>query len=288
MIQASTEHGRTDVDSRPDSIQKSEENENIKTTIEELEDVELFIQWLERKVYIGDNLSHEMKGRPPGLMTRKSNEDPSYPPIKQKKRKQGSFKNLVIQDKILRKFNMKLNPEKCVFGVSSGLELAHKLGIEQIIIKSDSQLVVNQMLGTYTAREARMRQYLEKARDLIKRITSTPYHSVGNGQAESTNTVIINNLKKRLEESKGNWPEVLPSILWAYHTTTKTSTGETPFSLVYRAEALIPVEIGEPSTRYIQANEESNEEEMRINLDLLEERREAAFIRLAAQNQVME
>ena len=30
----------------------------------------------------------------------------------------------------------------------------------------------------------------------IKRITSTPYHPVGNGQAESTNKVIINNLNK--------------------------------------------------------------------------------------------
>nr|XP_009798091.1 PREDICTED: uncharacterized protein LOC104244375 [Nicotiana sylvestris] len=68
--------------------------------------------------------------------------------------------------------------------------------------------------------------------------------------------------QKRLKESKGNWPEVLPGILWAYRTTTKTSTGETPFSLVYGAEALIPVEIGEPSTRYTQATEESNEEEM--------------------------
>ncbi|XP_070018122.1 uncharacterized protein [Nicotiana sylvestris] len=118
-------------------------------------------------------------------------------------------------------------------------------------------------------------------------ITSTPYHPVGNGQAESTN-VIINNLKKILEESKGNWPEVLPGVLWAYRTTTKISTGETPFSLVYGAEALIPVEIGEPSTRYTQATEESNEEEMRVNIDLLEERREAALIRMATQKQVIE
>ncbi|XP_070028763.1 uncharacterized protein [Nicotiana sylvestris] len=167
------------------------------------------------------------------------------------------------------------------------LELSQELGIEQFIIKSDSQLVVNQMLGTYIAREARMQQYLEKARDLV-RITSTPYHPVGNGQVESMNKVIINNLKKRLEESKGNWPKVLPGVLWAYRTTAKISTGETPFSLVYGAKALILVEIGEPSTRYTQATEESNEEEMRVKLDLLEERRETALIRMAAQKQVME
>ncbi|XP_070005973.1 uncharacterized protein [Nicotiana sylvestris] len=64
--------------------------------------------------------------------------------------------------------------------------------------------------------------------------------------------------------------------------------GETPFSLVYCVEALIPFEIGEPSTRYTQATEESNEEEMQINLDLLEERIETTFIRMAVQKQIIE
>jgi len=95
-------------------------------------------------------------------------------------------------------------------------------------------------------------------------------------------------LKKRLEESKGNWPEVLPGVLLAYQTTAKTGTRETPFSLVYGSEALIPVEIGEPSTRFTQATEESNDEELRTNLDLLEQRREAALIRMAAQKQTIE
>ncbi|XP_070021343.1 uncharacterized protein [Nicotiana sylvestris] len=48
------------------------------------------------------------------------------------------------------------------------------------------------------------------------------------------------------------------------------------------------VEIGEPSTRFTQASEESNDEEMRINLDLLEGKREAALIRMTAQKQVIE
>ncbi|XP_070012011.1 uncharacterized protein LOC142162382 [Nicotiana tabacum] len=57
---------------------------------------------------------------------------------------------------------------------------------------------------------------------------------------------------------------------------------------MYGAKALIPVEIGEPSTRYTQAPEESNEEEMQINLYLLKERREATLIRMAAQKQIIE
>ncbi|XP_070040449.1 uncharacterized protein [Nicotiana tomentosiformis] len=76
--------------------------------------------------------------------------------------------------------------------------------------------------------------------------------------------------------------------LWDYRTTTKTSTGATPFSLVYGAESLIPVDIGEPSTRYTHATEVANEEELRVNLDLLEERREATLIQMAAQKQMIE
>ncbi|XP_070047288.1 uncharacterized protein [Nicotiana tomentosiformis] len=111
---------------------------------------------------------------------------------------------------------------------------------------------------------------------------------MANGQAESTNKIIINNLKKRLEESKGKWPEVLPGVLWAYRMTSKIGTGETLFSLIYGAEALIPVEIGDPSMRFTQVTDESNGEEIRTNLDLLEEKREAALIRMEAQKQIIE
>ncbi|XP_009601523.1 uncharacterized protein [Nicotiana tomentosiformis] len=56
--------------------------------------------------------------------------------------------------------------------VIAGLELTRELSIEQNVIKSDSQLVVNQMQGTCIAREARMQQYLKKARELIRQFQS--------------------------------------------------------------------------------------------------------------------
>ncbi|XP_070057972.1 uncharacterized protein [Nicotiana tomentosiformis] len=109
------------------------------------------------------------------------------------------------------------------------------------------------------------------------------YHPAANGQAESTNKIIITNIKKRLEKLKGRWPEVLSGVLWDYRTTMKINMGETPFLLVYGAEALISAKIGESSTRYTRANEALNEEELLTNLDLTEERREAALVRMAAQ-----
>nr|XP_009780801.1 PREDICTED: uncharacterized protein LOC104229798 [Nicotiana sylvestris] len=71
----------------------------------------------------------------------------------------------------------------------------------------------------------------------------------------------------------------------AYLTTLKSSAGETPFSLVYGAEALIPVEVGEQSTKFRHASEESNHKAMSTALELLDERREATLVRMAAQKQ---
>ncbi|XP_070004571.1 uncharacterized protein [Nicotiana sylvestris] len=78
---------------------------------------------------------------------------------------------------------------------------------------------------------SKVTEFLEALK--IKRILSKPYHPTRNGQAKSTNKTIIQNLKKRLDDAKGKWREVLPEVLWAYRTTSKSSTGATPFSLVY-------------------------------------------------------
>ena len=56
-------------------------------------------------------------------------------------------------------------------------------------------------------------------------------------------------IKTRHDEAKGIWPEELPSVLWAYRTTARTPTGETPFRLTYGNEAVILAEIGLTSYR---------------------------------------
>lgn len=77
-------------------------------------------------------------------------------------------------------------------------------------------------------------------------------------------------------------------VLWAYRTTSKSSTCETPFSLVYDFEALIPAEVGEPSVRFQNATESSNNEAMTTTLELLDEKRESSLIRMAAKKQRIE
>uniref|UniRef100_A0A2N9EPE0 RNase H type-1 domain-containing protein n=1 Tax=Fagus sylvatica TaxID=28930 RepID=A0A2N9EPE0_FAGSY len=103
-----------------------------------------------------------------------------------------------------------------------------------------------------------------------------------NGQAEVSNKVILDGIKKRLEEAKGRWVEELPSVMWTHRTTKRRSTGETPFALAYGVEAVIPLEVGLPTTRTTEFDIDENESSLRMDLNLVEERRDMATIRLAS------
>nr|KYP76142.1 Transposon Ty3-I Gag-Pol polyprotein [Cajanus cajan] len=72
-------------------------------------------------------------------------------------------------------------------------------------------------------------------------------HPQSNGQAEAANKVVLTELKKRLGSAKGAWAEELPKVLKAYRCTPQSNTKETPFRLAYGTDAMIPVEVGEPS-----------------------------------------
>ena len=102
---------------------------------------------------------------------------------------------------------------------------------------------------------------------------STPAYPQGNGQAEAVNKVIVNELKKRLDDAKGRWVEELPHVLWTYRTTPRRSTGETPFSMTYGAEAVLPLEISFPTLRSNTFTPRNNDELLGRSLDLAEKKR---------------
>ncbi|GJR18229.1 reverse transcriptase domain-containing protein [Tanacetum coccineum] len=89
-------------------------------------------------------------------------------------------------------------------------------------------------------------------------------HPQANGLVERANRSLIEGIKTRLGRERKGWVDELPNVLWAHRTSLKTSNGEIPYSLTFRSEA-----------------GDDNEEEMRLNLDLLTERREATAIREA-------
>ena len=107
-------------------------------------------------------------------------------------------------------------------------------------------------------------------------------HPQTNRQVEFANRVLLRGLKRRLGEAKGTWAEEVPRIVWVYHTSPQSTTKETPFSLVYGLDAMIPVEIQESSPRFQKFVAEESNDERKVNLDLLDEVREEARIKAEA------
>nr|GEY47585.1 reverse transcriptase domain-containing protein [Tanacetum cinerariifolium] len=115
----------------------------------------------------------------------------------------------------------------------------------------------------------------------IKQMNTAVAHPRANGLVKRANKSLMHGLKARLGKERIGWVDELSNILRAHRTMLKTSNGETPFNLTYESEAVIPAEIGMPTYRTIQFNEALNEEEMCLNLDLIQERRETAAIQKA-------
>ena len=77
----------------------------------------------------------------------------------------------------------------------------------------------------------------------IQLIRSTPFSAQENGQAETSNKVLINILKKMLEDNPKDCHIILSKTLWAYRTSKRDSTGVSPYSLTYGQDAMLPMEV---------------------------------------------
>nr|GEW93078.1 reverse transcriptase domain-containing protein [Tanacetum cinerariifolium] len=115
----------------------------------------------------------------------------------------------------------------------------------------------------------------------IKQRFASVKHPQTNGQVEKVNRNLGEGIKSRLGEDNRNWVEEVPHVLWAHYTMIKISNIDTPFSLTYGTESVIPIEIGMPSLRCAEVNQAENNEGLLLNLYILKERREKAAIREA-------
>ena len=75
---------------------------------------------------------------------------------------------------------------------------------------------------------------------------SSSYSPKMNGLVEAANKNIKKIIQKMVVTYK-YWHEMLPFALHGYRTSILTSTGATPFSLVYGMEVVLPVEVEIPS-----------------------------------------
>ena len=91
----------------------------------------------------------------------------------------------------------------------------------------------------------------------------------------------MNGLKKRLDDEKGKLVDELPHVLWTFRTTPQRSTGDTPFSMTYGAEVVIPLETKFPTLKMSSFTPSNNDGLLEKNLDLIKERRESVMVQLA-------
>jgi hypothetical protein len=83
-----------------------------------------------------------------------------------------------------------------------------------------------------------------------------------------------------LEARCRNWHKELPSVLWSLRTYINIATRDTPFNLIYGADAVLPPEIYLESTRVAHFNVEDQVEARELDSNLLEERHNTALAKV--------
>nr|ABA98939.1 transposon protein, putative, unclassified [Oryza sativa Japonica Group] len=152
-----------------------------------------------------------------------------------------------------------------------------RFGVPNRIITDNGTQFTSELFGDY-------------CKDMgIKLCFASPAHPRSNGQVERANAEILKGLKTKtfniLKKHGDSWIEELPAVLWANRTTPSRATGETPFFLVYGAEAVLPSELTLRSPRATMYCEADQDQLRRDDLDYLEERRRRAALRAARYQQ---
>ncbi|XP_025823723.1 uncharacterized protein LOC112899463 [Panicum hallii] len=99
----------------------------------------------------------------------------------------------------------------------------------------------------------------------IKLCFASMAHPRSNGQVKRAKAEILNGLKTRtydeLKKHCTGWIDELLAVVWANRTTPSHAIGETPFFLVYGAEAVLPAEVKLGSLQ-VQAYNEENQDQL--------------------------
>jgi hypothetical protein len=85
----------------------------------------------------------------------------------------------------------------------------------------------------------------------INKLQTTAFHPESNGGLERSHRVLKEYLRHYINEDQDNWDEWVPYAVYVYNTSMHTSTGYTPFELVYGFRSSMPSALQEtPNIQY--------------------------------------
>ena len=150
-----------------------------------------------------------------------------------------------------------------------------RFGVPKVLVSNDGRQFDNALFRDFCVHFGIQNHY------------SSPAHPQANDQAEVANRSLLKIIKTRLKGVKGVWLDELPGVLWAYKTAVRTPTGETPFKLAYGSKAVIPAEVHMANHRVMMYQDKDNEEQLRLNLNQIDEVRADAEHRAAKYKNLM-
>ena len=85
----------------------------------------------------------------------------------------------------------------------------------------------------------------------FSKIRTTPYRPQSDGQVERFNRSLLNMLSAFVTDRANDWDEHLPYVMMAYRSSRNSSTGCTPYSMIYGRECTMPIDLmfPDPSTK---------------------------------------
>ena len=136
------------------------------------------------------------------------------------------------------------------------------------------------------------RTFVQYIQDLGSKVCSASVaHPRSNGQAERANAEVLRGLRTntfdRLHKSGRRWIDELPAVLWSIRTRPNQATGQTPFALIYGAEAVLPTELTYGSPQVLTYDELGQEQLRQDDAMLLEEDHLRAAVRAACYQQAL-
>ena len=70
---------------------------------------------------------------------------------------------------------------------------------------------------------------------------TSPYYPQANGKTENFNKFLKASIRKLCQDDKQGWDQVLNQIVWAYRCCPHTSSGESPYFMVYHRDPVLPI-----------------------------------------------